>query len=76
MENGRNVEVYIKINDKDEIIDIASSIFIDKDDSYIKIDEGDGDKYVHAQNLYLEKPIVNNNGEYNFVYKNGKIQEK
>ena len=38
MENGRNVEVYIKINDKDEIIDIASSIFIDKDDSYIKLD--------------------------------------
>ena len=70
------IEVYIKINEKNEITEINSSVFVSKNDNYIKIDDGCGDKYVHAQNLYLEKPIISRNFEYNYIYKDGKIVEK
>lgn len=69
-------KVYIKINNNHEITDINSSIFIEDFDGWIFIDEGVGDKYVHAQHNYLDKPIINEEGNYNYLYINGKIYER
>lgn len=63
------ISVYIKINDKNEIVDIDSDIFIKDLSAWIKIDEGiSGDKYAHAKNYYLDNPIMNDNGEFNYKY--------
>lgn len=67
------VKVYIKTNDKNEIIEINSSIFIDNTNAYILVDEGDGDKYVHAQSNYLQKSLFNKLGKPNFRYENETI---
>ena len=67
------INVLIKTNDKDEIIEIGSSIFIKDPTNYIVIDSGFGDKYAHAQSQYLKEPLINDNGKYNYKYTYGNI---
>lgn len=69
------IKVLIKTNDKDEIIEIGSSIFIKDPTNYIIIDNGFGDKYAHAQSQYFKKPLINEDGSYSFKYINGKVVE-
>lgn len=70
------VKVYAKVNESYEIIEVGSSIFIEDTTGWVKIDEGSGDRYVHAQNNYFEKPLKNENNEYNYLYINGKVYER
>ena len=67
------IKVYVKINDNNEIIDICSSIFITDYSDWIYVDEGMGDKYAHAQGHYLDNSLTNEDGVYNYHYKNNKI---
>ena len=69
------IKVLIKTNDKDEIIEIGSSIFIKDPTNYIVIDSGFGDKYAHAQSQYFDKTLINEDGRYNFKYIDGKVVE-
>ena len=72
------ITVYIKVNEQHEITEVNSSIFIDIDDikNWTKIDEGNGDKYAHAQNNYFDKPLKDEDGNYNYLYINGKVYER
>ena len=70
------IKVYAKVNENNEIIDVGSSIFIKDLNGWIKIDEGFGDKYAHAQSQYFDKPLINEDGRYNFKYINGKVVEQ
>ena len=63
-------EVYVKTNGK-YITSVNSSAFIVPSEEWIKIDEGDGDRYHHAQNNYFEKPVYNDNGAYNYKLVDG-----
>ena len=67
-------KVYIKINTNNEIIDINSSIFIQNFTGWIEVDSGFGDKYAHSQSHYLDNPLINDEGEYNYKYENGEIK--
>ena len=67
------IKVYIKVNDKNEVVEVGSNIFIEDTTDWIEIDEGFGDKYAHAQSQYFEKPLINDNGMYSFKYINNKI---
>lgn len=68
--------VYIEIDKDNNIIEIFSSDFKIPTETSIKIDEGFGDKYRHAQGHYFEKPLMNEDGTYNYAYQNGKVIEK
>lgn len=57
-----NYTVYVKIDEQNCIIAINSSAFLDSTENGIKIDEGLGDKYHHAQGNYFDKPIYTNDG--------------
>lgn len=65
--------VYIKINDDNIITNINSSAFLSDTTGWVQIDEGIGDKYHHAQNNYLELPIMDGNGIYNYKYQNNQV---
>lgn len=67
------IQVYIKINKYNCIIDIDSSIFLTNISGYIRIDEGYGDKYSHAQGMYLDKQIRDDQGRCNYKYENGEV---
>ena len=70
------VKVYIKVNEQHEITEVGSSIFIEDITGWIDIDEGSGDKYAHAQNNYFDKPLQDEEGNYNYLYINGKVYER
>lgn len=69
------IGVYVRINANNEIIEVNSDIFIDDLSGWIKIDEGQGDKYAHAQSQYFSKPIVNQNNRYSYMLINNKPYE-
>lgn len=76
MDEERKIKVYIKVNSANEVTEINSEIFIRDLSGWIFIDEGFGDKYAHAQSHYLPEPIVNENGQYNYIYYMNTISKK
>ena len=67
--DDEKVKVYIKLNENGEVEDINSDVFLKDTSGYIKVDEGYGDKYVHAQGNYLDMPLVDlKEGKYNFKF--------
>ncbi|NFO55921.1 hypothetical protein FDB39_03300 [Clostridium botulinum] len=69
------IQVYIKTDKNNCIVNIESTIsnidFID----WIYIDEGIGQKYSHAQNYYLDKSLMDNQGRCNYKYEEGTVIE-
>ena len=74
MENG--YKVYVSLQDG-YITSINSEIFLSQEemDTMTEIDKGQGDKYAHAQGLYLEKGLVDEHGRYNYKFVAGKVVE-
>ena len=70
------IKVYIKVNSLNEVIDINSEIFISDLTGWILVDEGYGDKYAHAQGHYLSDPLMDENGQYNYVFEYNKISRR
>lgn len=69
------IKVYVKTNENNEIIEINSSIFLADTTDYIEIDSGYGDKYAHAQHNYLDKPLTDEQGRYNYKLVDGEVVE-
>lgn len=69
------MKVYIKINEKNQVIAINSDLFVSDTSEWIEIDEGDGDKYAHAQGNYLPKSLITSDGSYRYKYENDTIVE-
>lgn len=69
-------KVYVSLLDG-YITSINSEIFLSREEkeAMTEIDKGQGDKYAHAQGLYLEKELVDKYGRYNYKYVNGKVVE-
>lgn len=66
-------EVLVQV-DNVVVVAINSNAFVSGDE-WIKIDEGDGDKYRLAQSNYLDKPVMDEYRRYNYRYVNDKIEE-
>lgn len=71
------VRVYINKDSENNITSINSEIFLSQDEmsNMTEIDKGQGDKYAHAQGLYLEKGLVDKQGRYNYKFVEGKVIE-
>lgn len=69
-------KVYVSLQDG-YITSINSEIFLSQEEiqTMTEIDKGQGDKYAHAQGLYLEKGLVDEQGRYNYKFVNGKVVE-
>lgn len=74
MEN--EYKVYVSLQDG-YITSINSEIFLSQEemDTMTEIDQGQGDKYAHAQSQYLEKGLVDEHGRYNYRFVEGKVIE-
>lgn len=56
-------KVYVKVNGENDIIAINSDAFMSSVPAgWVQIDEGEGDRYHHAQNNYLEGGLWNADG--------------
>lgn len=69
-------KVYVSLQDG-YITSINSDIFLSEEEmsTMTEIDRGQGDKYAHAQGLYLEKGLVDEHGRYNYKFVEGKVVE-
>ena len=76
MEEENKISVYIKTDSNSNITDINSDVFINDTDGWIKIDEGIGDKYAHAQSMYLSNSLTTENGIYRYKYVDNAVVEK
>lgn len=74
MEN--EYKVYVSSQDG-YITSINSEIFLSEEEksTMTEIDQGQGDKYAHAQSQYLGKELVDEHGRYNYKYVEGKVVE-
>lgn len=74
MEN--EYKVYVSLQDG-YVTSINSEIFLSQEemDTMTEIDKGQGDKYAHAQGLYLGKGLVDEHGRYNYKFVEGKVIE-
>lgn len=74
MENEYKVYVFLQDG---YITSINSEIFLSQEEiqTMTEIDQGQGDKYAHAQSQYLEKGLVDEQGRYNYKFVSGKVVE-
>ncbi|MCR0569357.1 hypothetical protein MKC54_10940 [[Clostridium] innocuum] len=64
-------KVYVKTDSNSVITEINSDVFLDSIEGFIMIDEGNGDKYAHAQGNYLEHGLMDDKGRYNYKLQDG-----
>ena len=68
--------VYVKVDAHNRITAVNSNYFISETDNWIQIDEGRGDKYVHAQGNYLEKSLLDENCVFRYKLHDGAVVER
>lgn len=69
-------KVYVSLSNG-YITSINSEIFLSEEEiqTMTEIDQGQGDKYAHAQSQYLEKGLIDDHGRYNYKFVEGKVVE-
>lgn len=65
-------KIYVKMDHRGTITAINSSAFLPDVTEWTEIDEGEGDKYHHAQNNYLPDGLMDENGIFNYKLIDGK----
>lgn len=71
----QNYKVYIKTSQNNHITAIDADWNIQDTTDWTYIDEGQGDKYHHAQGNYLDRPLMDTQGCHNYKYIDGEIIE-
>ena len=69
-------KVYVKTDETGRITAINSDAFLPDTTDWVQIDEGDGDRYHHAQGNYLSKPLMTTQGVYQYKLVDGVIVER
>ena len=67
--------VYAKTNVNGYTTAVNSSAFLPDTTGWIAIDEGNGDRYHHAQGNYFPQPIITDGGAYRYKLVDGKPVE-
>lgn len=63
---NRKTKVFVKLNADGYITQIDSDVFLKDTTGWIEYDEGEGDRYVHAQTIYFEDSLVDEDGNYRY----------
>ena len=69
------IQVYAKTDTAGRVDQIGSSVFLTDLTGWVQIDEGEGDRYAHAQGNYLEKPLTDADGTHNYILDGSAIRE-
>lgn len=68
-------KVLVQTDNDGRVTAINNDIFVNSA-GWIAIDEGKGDRYRHAQNNYLQKPLMDERGVYRYKMVEGKVVER
>jgi len=69
-------KVFIKVTTNNCVVDINSEIFLTDTTEWVQIDEGYGDEFTHAQGNYLDKPLMEEHGVFQYKYVDGVVAER
>ena len=70
------IKVYVRTDENGRIYAVNSSAFIFNTNGWVKIDEGYGDRYHHAQGNYLPGPLMDERGIFRYKLEDGKPVER
>lgn len=68
-------KVLVQTDDAGRVTAINSDAFV-SGDGWTQIDEGEGDRYRHAQNNYLLKPLTDEHGVYRYKLVDGLVAQR
>ena len=68
-------KVLVQIDDAGRVTAINSDAFV-SGDGWTQIDEGEGDRYRHAQNNYLFEPLTDERGVYRYKLVDGLVAQR
>lgn len=68
-------KVLVQIDDAGRVTAINSDAFV-SGDGWTQIDEGEGDRYRHAQNNYLIEPLTDERGVYRYKLVDGLVVQR
>lgn len=68
-------KVLVQTDDAGRVTAINSDAFV-SGDGWAQIDEGEGDRYRHAQNNYLLKPLTDERGVYRYKLVDGLVAQR
>lgn len=70
-------KVYVKTDAADNVVSVNSEAFLPDPvpAGWIEIDEGEGDRYHHAQSNYFDKPLMTDDGKYQYRIADGAVLE-
>ena len=68
-------KVLVQTDDAGRVTAINSNAFV-SGDGWTQIDEGEGDRYRHAQNNYLLKPLTDERGVYRYKLVDGLVAQR
>lgn len=68
-------KVLVQTDDAGRVTAINSDAFV-RDDGWTQIDEGEGDRYRHAQNNYLLKSLTDERGVYRYKLVDGLVVQR
>lgn len=69
-------KVLVLIDEFGRIIDINSSAFVDDEEGWKVIDQGLGNRFLHAQGYYFPRPFMDERGVYRYKLVNGRVEER
>lgn len=69
------IKVFAKTDEAGRVLEIASSVFLEDPTGWVLVDEGEGDRYAHAQGNFLPKPLTHEDGTHNYILDGGAIRE-
>lgn len=68
--------VYVRVDEENRITAVNSDAFLPSLDGWVKIDEGYGDKYHHAQGNYFPLPLMDERGIYFYKLVDGVPEQR
>ena len=76
VEQSQPYKVLVRVDSAGRLVDINSSAFVQDASGWVKIDEGYGDSYHHAQENYLDGPLMDERGVCRYKLVDGKVVER
>ena len=69
----RKYKVLVRTDEQSRVVEIASSAYMPDTDGWVQIDEGEGDRYMHAQGNYLPGGLTDERGVYRYKLVDGAL---
>lgn len=72
----RTRQVYVQTDETGRVLAIGSSAFLRDVTGWVLIDDGSGDRYLHAQGNYMPLPIHDERGVCRYRIEGGNVVER